>query len=152
ATTTAKTATATKAPTTTTTSKPTTTTPAAISTTTTPNLTAQTTKRVSTPRGSEALAEFAAKSELPIPSAPRIPVAVTPVTSVKPIQVEPPITAAERQQIQKVVSAEEINKTVDELLQPVATAAEQAQVIEELKALAPAGTEIVDPYDGKIKL
>lgn len=51
-----------------------------------------------------------------------------------------------------MVSAEEINKTVDELLQPVATAAEQAQVIEELKALAPAGTEIVDPYDGKIKL
>ena len=152
ATTTAKTATATKAPTATTTPKPATTAPAAVSTTTTPNLTAQTTKRVSTPRGSEALAEFAAKSELPIPSAPRIPVAVTPVASVKPIQVEPPITAAERQQIQKVVSAEEINKTVDELLQPVATAAEQAQVIEELKALAPAGTEIVDPYDGKIKL
>ncbi|ATO18241.1 lytic transglycosylase [Acinetobacter sp. LoGeW2-3] len=118
----------------------------------TPNLTAQNTKKVATPQGSSALADFAAKSELPIPSAPRIPVAVTPVTPVKPIQVEPPISATEREQIQAAVVAEEIPKSVDEILKPVATAAEQAEVVEELKALAPAGTEIVDPYDGKIKL
>ncbi len=126
-------------------------TPAATSTTK-PNLTAQSKTRVSTPRGSSALADFAAKSELPIPSAPRIPVAVTPVTPVQPIQVEPPISAKEREQIQAAVVAEEIPKSVDEILKPVATAAEQAEVVEELKALAPAGTEIVDPYDGKIKL
>ncbi|MFV5490711.1 LysM peptidoglycan-binding domain-containing protein [Acinetobacter sp. ASP199] len=120
--------------------------------TTTPNLTAQSKTRVSTPKGSSALADFAAKSELPIPSAPRIPVAVTPVTPVQPIQVEPAISAAEREQIQAAVMAEEIPKSVDEILKPVATAAEQAEVVEELKALAPAGTEIVDPYDGKIKL
>ena len=94
------------------------------------------------------MADFAAKSELPIPSAPRIPVAVTPVTPVQPIQVEPPISAKEREQIQAAVVAEEIPKSVDEILKPVATAAEQAEVVEELKALAPAGTEIVDPYDG----
>src|SRR5690606_21479314 len=65
---------------------------------------------------------------------------------------EPPISAAERQQVEQAVIAQDIQKTVDEILQPVATPAEQAQVVEELKALAPAGTEIVDPYDGKIKL
>ena len=119
---------------------------------TTANTVAQTTKKISTPRGSSALASFAAQSDLPIPSAPRIPVAVTPAAPAKQIQVEPPISAAERQQVQQAVTAQEINKTVDEILQPVATPAEQAQVVEELKALAPAGTEIVDPYDGKIKL
>lgn len=119
---------------------------------TTANTVAQTTKKISTPRGSSALASFAAQSDLPIPSAPRIPVAVTPAAPAKQIQVEPPISAAERQQVQQVVTAQETNKTVDDVLQPVATPAEQAQVVEELKALAPAGTEIVDPYDGKIKL
>ncbi len=116
-------------------------------TTVSPTLTAST--RVSTPKGSSALADFAAKSDLPIPSAPRIPVAVTPV---KPVQVEPPISAAERDQIQAAVAAAESPKPVDEVSQPVATAAEQAAVVEELKALAPAGTEIIDPYEGKIKL
>jgi phosphotransferase system IIA component len=32
------------------------------------------------------------------------------------------------------------------------TQAEKDQVVAELKAIAPQGTEIVDPYDGKIKL
>ncbi|MGE8538745.1 MAG: LysM peptidoglycan-binding domain-containing protein, partial [Acinetobacter sp.] len=126
--------------------------PAAVSTATSANTVAKTTKKISTPKGSSALASFAAQSDLPIPSAPRIPVAVTPAAPAKQIQVEPPISAAERQQVQQAVTAQEINKTVDEILQPVATPAEQAEVVEELKALAPAGTEIVDPYDGKIKL
>ena len=125
---------------------------AAVSTATTANTVTQTTKKISTPKGSSALASFAAQSDLPIPSAPRIPVAVTPAAPAKQIQVEPPISAAERQQVQQAVIAQDIQKTVDEILQPVATPAEQAQVVEELKALAPAGTEIVDPYDGKIKL
>jgi len=50
------------------------------------------------------------------------------------------------------IQAEGETKTVDEVLKPVATKAEQDEVVQELKALAPKGTEIVDPYDGKIKL
>ncbi|MCP5775081.1 hypothetical protein NL389_35200, partial [Klebsiella pneumoniae] len=92
------------------------------------------TKKISTPKGSSALASFAAQSDLPIPSAPRIPVAVTPAAPAKQIQVEPPISAAERQQVEQAVIAQDIQKTVDEILQPVATPAEQAQVVEELKA------------------
>ncbi|MHA3890886.1 LysM peptidoglycan-binding domain-containing protein [Acinetobacter sp. GXMZU3951] len=103
-----------------------------------------------TPRGSDALAAFA--SSTVVPSAPRIPVAVTPAKNVKPVSVEPPISAAEREQILATVKAEDATKTVDQVLQPVATKAEQEQVVAELKAIAPQGTEIVDPYDGKIKL
>jgi LysM repeat protein/soluble lytic murein transglycosylase-like protein len=121
-------------------------------TATTPVVTAQVSKRMSTPKGSTALAEFASKSDVPIPSAPRIPVAVTPVTPVKPIKVEPVISVKEREQLQAAIQAENKTVTVDEVLQPVATAAEQAAVIEELKIISPTGTEIVDPYDGKIKL
>ena len=106
--------------------------------------------RGSTPKGSSALAAFAANSD--IPSAPRIPVAVTPVTPVKPVSVEPPISAAEREQLTAAIQAEGQSKTVDEVLKPVATKAEQAEVVAEIQALAPQGTEIVDPLDGKIKL
>ena len=103
-----------------------------------------------TPTSAAALASFAANSD--IPSAPRIPVAVTQVTSVKPINVEPPLSAAEREQILAAVKAEGQNKTVEQVLQPVASKAEQDQVVAEIKAIAPQGTEIVDPFDGKIKL
>lgn len=107
-------------------------------------------KSKSTPQGSAALASFAANSD--IPSAPRIPVAVNQVANVKPISVEPALSAAEREQILAAVKAEGENKTVEQVLQPVASKAEQEKVVEELKALAPQGTEIVDPFDGKIKL
>ena len=111
------------------------------------------TTKVKTPVGSNALAAFAAQSDLPIPSAPRVPVAVTPAQPVaKPISVEPPITAAERAKLQAAIQLESKTTTVDDVLKPVATAAEQAEVIAELKALAPAGTEIVNPTDGKIQL
>lgn len=103
-----------------------------------------------TPRGADALAAFA--SNTVVPSAPRIPVAVTPAKDVKPVSVEPPISAVEREQIMAVVQAEDATKTVDQVLQPVATKAEQEQVVAEIKQIAPQGTEIVDPYDGKIKL
>lgn len=103
-----------------------------------------------TPRGSDALAAFAAGSD--VPSAPRIPVAVTPAANIQPVRIEPPISTTEREQILAAVQAEGSNKTVEEVLQPVASKAEQEQLVAELKQIAPQGTEIVDPYDGKIKL
>ena len=104
-----------------------------------------------TPKGSSALAAFASNSD--IPSAPRIPVAVTPTTPVaSKVTVEPPVSAKEREQIMTAIQAEGKTQTVDEVLKPVASKAEQDEVVQELKALAPSGTEIVDPYDGKIKL
>lgn len=106
--------------------------------------------RTSTPQGSAALASFASNSD--IPSAPRIPVAVTSVANVKPVTVEPPLSTVEREQILAAVKAEGANKTVEQVLQPVASKAEQDKVVAELKALAPQGTEITDPFDGKIKL
>lgn len=106
--------------------------------------------RTVTPQGAAALAAFASNTD--IPSAPRIPVAVTPAANVQPVRIEPAISAAEREQILAAVRAEGDNKTVDEVLKPVASQAEQAQVVAELKQLAPQGTEIVDPVDGKIKL
>lgn len=106
--------------------------------------------RISTPQGSAALASFASNSD--IPSAPRIPVAVTQVANVKPVTVEPPLSSVEREQILAAVRAEGANKTVEQVLQPVASKAEQDKVVAELKAIAPQGTEITDPFDGKIKL
>ncbi len=120
---------------------------------TTPVLTASSKKPTHlavTPRGSNALASFANNAD--IPSAPRIPVAVTPAVNVKQVSAEPPISAAEREKIAAALKAEDASKNVEDILQPVASQAEQDQVIAELKRLAPQGTEIVDPYDGKIKL
>jgi LysM repeat protein/soluble lytic murein transglycosylase-like protein len=108
------------------------------------------TKLAKTPQGSSALAAFANNAD--IPSAPRIPVAVEHASNVKPVSVEPPITAAEREKILAAVKAEGATKTVDEVLKPVASKDEQDLVVAELKQIAPQGTEIVDPYDGKIKL
>lgn len=107
-------------------------------------------KKISTPRGSDALAAFAGSAD--IPSAPRIPVAVTPASNIQPVRIEPPISAQEREQLQAAVKAENQSKSVEEVLQPKASQAEKDQVVAELTALAPQGTEIVDPYDGKIKL
>jgi len=105
----------------------------------------------STPRGSDALAAFAASAD--VPSAPRIPVAVTNAANItKPVKMEPPISASEREKILAAVRAEGAKETVDQALQPQATQAEKDQVVAELKAIAPQGTEIVDPYDGKIRL
>ena len=134
----------------TTTTKTTAAKPATSSTLTSSSSAAISTPRGSTPKGSNALAAFAANSG--IPSAPRIPVAVTPVTPVKPVSVEPPISAAEREQLTAAIQAEGQSKTVDEVLKPIATQAEQDEVVAEIQALAPQGTEIVDPLDGKIKL
>lgn len=103
-----------------------------------------------TPQGSAALAAFASGTD--IPSAPRIPVAVSPAAPSKRVSAEPALSAKEREQIMAAIQAEGATKTVDEVLKPVASKAEQDEVVQELTALAPKGTEIVDPYDGKIKL
>ncbi|ENX41129.1 LysM peptidoglycan-binding domain-containing protein [Acinetobacter sp. NIPH 2100] len=129
------------------------------STATPPNLTASNTTRptssistskVNTPRGSDALASFAAGAD--VPSAPRIPVAITPAANVKPVKIEPPISSKEREQITAAIKVEGKKETVAQVLEPQATQAEKDQVVAEIKAIAPKGTEIVDPFDGKIKL
>jgi LysM repeat protein len=105
---------------------------------------------VNTPRGSDALASFAAAAD--VPSAPRIPVAITPATNIKPVKTEPPISAQEREKITAAIKEEGKKETVAQALEPQATQAERDQVVAEIKAIAPKGTEIVDPFDGKIKL
>ncbi|WP_089604461.1 LysM peptidoglycan-binding domain-containing protein [Acinetobacter piscicola] len=103
-----------------------------------------------TPQGSDALARFAANAD--VPSAPRIPVAVTTAANVKPVAVEPPISTQEKSRILAAIQAEGEKETVKQVLEPQASQAEKEQVVQEIKAIAPQGTEIVDPYDGKIKL
>ena len=51
--------------------------------------TTKTPTKIATPMGSNALASFAATAD--VPSAPRIPVAITPAPNVKPVRIEPPI-------------------------------------------------------------
>ena len=134
--------------------------------TTTPVITAQTTKTTSTttafpskgktPSGSNALAAFASSAD--VPSAPRIPVAVTPAQNIKPVRVEPQITPEEKSQILASIAPEKtaVNTSADQIvasvLDPQASEAEKAEVVNEIKAIAPQGTEIIDPLDGKIKL
>ncbi|WP_343595921.1 LysM peptidoglycan-binding domain-containing protein [Acinetobacter sp.] len=105
-----------------------------------------------TPQDANALAMFANNAD--VPSAPRIPVAVTTANTVKkPIAVEPPISLKERERIQAEIRSDDLkNETVKQVVDPVASSKEKQQVVNEIKAIAPAGTEIVDPYDGKIKL
>lgn len=103
---------------------------------------AQSTTRLPTPSSSNALAAFASQADLP--SSPRIPVAVTPARNIQPIAlVEPPVTASSTTVTPSRVS---VNN------EPQPSAAETAKVVAELQALAPAGTQVVDPLDGKINL
>lgn len=116
--------------------------------------------RQPTPVGSDALAQFA--SAAVVPSAPRLPVSVTPNPNIRPIAVEPPLTAAEKQAIISEVapsvanpatlSAKVENQIVKTVTEPQPTAAEKQQVVAELEKINPKGSEIVDPLDGKIKL
>ncbi|MFX4307953.1 LysM peptidoglycan-binding domain-containing protein [Acinetobacter soli] len=122
--------------------------PAVKNTTTT--VASTTTRRISTPRGADELAAFAASAD--VPSAPRIPVAVTQKANVKPVTTEPPISKTERADIVAAIRSEGQKETVAQALEPQPTQAEKDQVVAELSALAPKGTQIVDPLDGKIKL
>lgn len=45
-----------------------------------------------------------------------------------------------------------MKESVKQVLEPQPTQAEREAVVRELTALAPQGTEVVDPADGKIKL
>lgn len=109
-----------------------------------------------TPQGSNALAAFAANAD--VPSAPRLPVSITPAQNIRQIPVEPPISEAEKQIIlaQETRNIPPSGKSLDMLVQqvvePKPTDAERQQVIQELEQIAPKGTEIVDPLDGKIRL
>ena len=103
-----------------------------------------------TPQGANALAAFASNAD--IPSAPRIPVAVTQAKNIQPVKVEPALSTKEIEQIQAAVKAEGLKESVKQVLEPQPTQAEREAVVRELTALAPQGTEVVDPADGKIKL
>ncbi len=108
------------------------------------------TGRLPTPRGSAALAAFAASAN--VPSAPRIPVAVTQAQNIKPVNIEPTLTTAEREQISAQINSDIVQNTLPQPLQAQASQVDKDQVVAEIKAIAPTGTEIVDPLDGKIKL
>lgn len=106
-----------------------------------------------TPVGSAQLAAFAASAD--IPSAPRIPVAVTPAVNVKPVRIEPAISEQERAKILASVAVDTTTtaeQKIEQVLEPSPSQAETEQVVQEITALAPTGTEVVDPLDGKIKL
>lgn len=110
-----------------------------------------TTKLISTPKDANMLAKFA--NDADVPSAPRIPVAVTKANNLKqPVNTEPPISNKERDRILAELVKTDDKETVSEVTRPVANKAEQQQVINEIKAIVPEGTEVTDPYDGKIKL
>lgn len=113
-------------------------------TTASSGLLAMGTKRNPTPNSANALANFANQADLP--SSPRIPVAVTPARNIQPVG-EPPLSNAELRGL--TASAAVANSVVGE---PQPSVEEKAKVVAELQALAPAGTQVVDPLDGKIKL
>ncbi len=103
---------------------------------------AQATKRITTPKSASALAAFANQADMP--SSPRIPVSVTPARNVQPIG-EPALSQAEL----RGLSASAI---VPAQAEPQPSVEEKAKIVAELQALAPAGTQVVDPLDGKINL
>ena len=113
-------------------------------------------EKQSTPKGSNALANFASGAY--VPSAPRLPVSITPSGAVKQINIEPPISEAEKQEIvaeqaeQTASSTAQAAMQVEKLAEQQPSEAEKQQVIAELERIAPEGTEIVDPLDGKIRL
>lgn len=116
-----------------------------------PNTVFATTSR--TPLGAAQLAAFASSAD--IPSAPRIPVAVTQAANVNPVSIEPPISEQERA---KILASVIVDKTqtsepkFEQVIEAKPSPAETEQVVKEITALAPMGTEIVDPLDGKIRL
>lgn len=105
-------------------------------------LIAQAAKRITTPKSSNALAAFANQAD--IPSSPRIPVSVTPARNIQPIG-EPALTQGELRGLSVASSAAA-------KAEPQPTVEEKAKVVAELQALAPVGTQVVDPLDGKINL
>jgi LysM repeat protein/soluble lytic murein transglycosylase-like protein len=116
---------------------------------------ASTGRKAPTPQGSSALAAFAANAD--VPSAPRLPVSITPAQNVTAIKIEPPISEAEKQAILAEANAQQANQLtqsamLSKIVEPQPSESERQQVIRELEQISPKGTEIVDPLDGKIRL
>ena len=123
-------------------------------------------QRRPTPTGSAALAQFA--NSATVPSAPRVPVSITPNPNITPLPVEPPLSAAEKAALASEVSGSAVSNvnssttsntsTVSRppvttaTTEPLPTDAEKQQIVRELQTISPEGTQIVDPLDGKIKL
>lgn len=110
-----------------------------------------------TPTSASALAAFANAAN--VPSSPRIPVSISPDSSVKKPVGEPPVSAAELKVINALDASlkqpdkqPEVVANVAPPQEPQPTAQEKQQVIKELQAIAPQGTQVVDPLDGKIQL
>lgn len=111
---------------------------------------AQNVRRMATPSNPNALANFASQAD--VPSSPRIPVAVTMAPNVKPI-VEPPISKTELETIITSTASEKATSPIVAAVQePQPSTKEKDMVVAELEALAPAGTQVVDPLDGKIQI
>lgn len=119
-----------------------------------PAVVAQT--KQATPLGSQALANFAARAD--VPSAPRVPISVSSTTAVKPVTVEPPLTAQEKSSLIASITQEtgsttiQANELVQKITEPAPTDAEKQQIVQELEKIAPKGTEIINPKDGAIQL
>lgn len=77
--------------------------------------------------------------------------AARPVTPSTATRSEQPLSEAERQRLMQTLTA---TSTVapQVVIEPALNPAEKAQVVQEIQQLAPAGTTVVDPLDGKIPL
>jgi len=111
--------------------------------------------RLALPVGSSTVPASAGRSvgEPPLSDAERQQMtASTPTrTSAAPVAAEPPLSEAERQRLMQTLTATStIAPQVS--LQPALSPAEKAQVVQEIQNIAPAGTTVVDPLDGKIPL
>lgn len=72
-------------------------------------------------------------------------------TTAPSVRAEQPLSEAERQRLLQTLAA---TSTIapEVVLEPALNATEKAQVVKEIQQLAPAGTTVIDPLDGKIPL
>lgn len=111
--------------------------------------------RLALPAGSSTVPASAGRSvgEPPLSDAERQQIAASMPTRTGTARVaaEPPLSEAERQRLMQTLTATStIAPQVS--LQPALSAAEKAQVVQEIQNIAPEGTTVVDPLDGKIPL
>ncbi len=119
--------------------------------------------RLALPVGSDGLLANSARSvtEPPLNDAERrriaasiastTPVAVKSATTATLVRSEQPLSEAERQRLMQTLTA---TSTIapEVLIEPALNAVEKAQVVKEIEQLAPVGTTVLDPLDGKIPL
>jgi len=123
--------------------------------------------RLALPVGSAGLNSVRSSSEPPLSEAERQQIAASAVGSTRTTSVaapsnvsvngrpavvaEPPLSEAERQRlVQTLTATSTIAPQVS--LEPALNPAEKAQLVQEIQQIAPAGTTVVDPLDGKIPL